>query len=112
MNTFQCVLATNGAQSFVIFLYADGLIQWSSGEHSESSNLKAVAGYNTREGNHSFSIPGSGTANIINITQTSNIGVPGVWILHGEGLLYACHAVKVEWYGKNDYHVYIHMHTV
>ena len=86
MNTFQCVLATNGVHSFVLFLYADGLIQWIRGEPSESSDLIAVAGYSTLEGDHFFNIPGSGTAEIMNVTQTSNIGVPGMWILPAEGV--------------------------
>ena len=37
-NTFQCILASDGSQSYVIFLYADGLIQWTTGDSSEGSN--------------------------------------------------------------------------
>jgi len=82
-NTFQCVLATDGSLSFIIFLYADGLIQWTTGDGSGGTNglggNEATAGYDD-DGANSFNIPGSGTAEIINITQTSNVGIPGMWI--------------------------------
>ena len=73
-NTFQCVLATTGVESFVIFLYADGKIQWTD------ENNRTVAGINAGDGINSITIPGSETPSIINITQTSNVGIPGVWM--------------------------------
>ena len=33
-NTFQCVLTSDGTHSFVLFLYADDLIQWTIQETS------------------------------------------------------------------------------
>ena len=69
--------------SFMIFLYADGLIQWTTGDGSGGTNglggNAATAGYDDN-GDNSFNIPGSGTAAIINITQTSNVGIPGMWM--------------------------------
>ena len=54
-----------------MFLYADGEIQWTNG---------ALAGINVGDGVNSITIPGSLTPSIINITQTSNVGIPGVWM--------------------------------
>ena len=69
--------------SFMIFLYADGLIQWTTGDGSGGTNglggNAATAGYDDN-GDNFFNIPGSGTAEIINITQTSNVGIPGMWM--------------------------------
>ena len=81
-NTFQCVLATSETESFVMFLYADGEIQWTNG---------ALAGINAGDGVNSITIPGSLTPSIINITQTTNVGIPGVWMFQvdrGNTLIY------------------------
>ena len=32
LNTFQCVLATDGLYSFIMFLYPKGGIQWTAGD--------------------------------------------------------------------------------
>ena len=65
------MLVTSATSSFVIFLYADGEIQWGNG---------SLAGINAGDGVNSVTIPGSLTPSIINIAQTSNVGIPGVWI--------------------------------
>jgi len=68
----------------VIFLYADGQIQWTTGDSSGGTNglggTEAVAGMNAGDGINSITISGSLTPSIINITQTSNVDIPGVWI--------------------------------
>ena len=83
-NTFQCVLATDGVQSFIIFLYADGLIQWTTGDSSGGTNglggNAATAGYDAGDGENFFNILGSGTSEIIGITRTSNVDNLGMWI--------------------------------
>jgi len=89
-NTFQCVLATSTNESFVIFLYADGGIQWTTGDESGGINglggTEALAGINAGDSTNFITIPGSLTPSIINITQTSNVGIPGVWMFKvGEG---------------------------
>ena len=89
-NTFQCILATGLTQSFVIFLYADGEIQWTTGDASGGSDglggTEALAGINAGDGVNHITIPGSLTPSIINIAQTSNVGIPGVWMFNvGEG---------------------------
>jgi len=69
--------------SFIIFLYADGLIQWTTGDDSGGTNglggNAATVGYDD-DGANFFTVPGSGTSDIINITQTSNVGIPGMWM--------------------------------
>ena len=89
-NTFQCVLATDGVESFVMFLYAFEGIQWttadSSGGYGGLGRHAALAGINAGDGVNSVVIPGSQTPEIINIDQTSNVGIPGVWMFQvGEG---------------------------
>ena len=79
MNTFQCVLVTDGSLSFVIFLY--GEIQWTAA----SGGRQALVGVNAGDGIQQFSVSESRTVDIINITTTSNVGVPGVWIFQLNG---------------------------
>jgi len=71
-------------ESFVIFLYAHGRIQWTTGDRSGGDDglggTEALAGINGGDGLNSYTIPGSLTPSIINITQISNVGLPGVWI--------------------------------
>ena len=73
----------------MIFLYADGEIQWTTGDHSGGTNglggTAAQAGFNAGDGNHSATVPGSQTPSIINIANTSNVDVPGMWIFQVDG---------------------------
>ena len=68
----------------MIFLYADGEMQWTTGDHSGGTNglggTQAQAGFNAGDRNHSATVPGSRTPAIINIDNTSNVDVPGMWI--------------------------------
>jgi len=92
-NTFQCVLATDGVESFVVFLYAHGNIQWTTGRASGGFRglfgTEALAGINAGNRINSITINGSRTPEIINIDKTSNVQVPGVWMFQvgkGKGL--------------------------
>ena len=76
-NTFQCVLVSDGRLSFAIFLYADGLIQWTG---SEVGGFAATVGVQTTIDRMSIRVPESGTPSIIEIDTTSNVGRPGVWL--------------------------------
>lgn len=66
-----------------MFLYADGEIQWTTGDASGGANgmggTPAQVGFNAGDGVNYAAVPESRTADIINITTTSNIGIPGVW---------------------------------
>ena len=80
-NTFQCVLATDGVESFVIFLYAHNKIQWTTGNTSDGlGGTGALVGINAGDGVNYVAIHGSLTPEIINITERSNVGIPGVWM--------------------------------
>jgi len=71
-------------QSFVIYLYADGQIQWTTGDSSGGSGglggIPAQVGFNAGDGVNFAIVPESRTPDIINIDTTSNVGIPGVWI--------------------------------
>ena len=77
-------MATNGVSAYVIFLYADGEIQWTTGDLSGGSNglggTPAHVGFNAGDGVRFATVPGSQTHEIINIASTSNVGVPGEWV--------------------------------
>lgn len=83
-NTFQCVLVSDGTLSYVIFLYGDGEIQWTTGDNSGGNygvgGTQALVGINAGDGIQSLSVPESQTPAIINIDRTSNIQTSGVWI--------------------------------
>ncbi len=61
-----------------MFLYADGLIQWTTGE--ASGGTAAQVGFNAGDGTRFSIVPSSRTDAVINITQSSNVGVPGMWV--------------------------------
>ena len=43
-NTFQCILATDNVQSFAIFWYADGLMQWTTGDDASRNASGGLGG--------------------------------------------------------------------
>ena len=71
-------------ESFVIIMYADKEIQWTTGDDSGGFNgiggTEALAGINAADDANHITIPGSLTPNMINIALTSNVGIPGVWM--------------------------------
>ena len=74
-----------------MFLYPDERIQWTTGDRSGGvsglNGTEALAGINAGDGVNSVTIPGSLTPSIINVTQTSNVDIPGVWMFKvGEGV--------------------------
>ena len=73
-------MVTDGRASFVIFLYADGLIQWLN---------RAQVGINAGDGVRFFSHPDSNMVELLDITFTSNVGKPGMWVIRTdrEGIL-------------------------
>lgn len=82
-NTFQAVLTTDGMHSFVIFNY--NKITWttgtaSSGNSSGLGGTPAQAGYNAGDGVRFFNIPGSGTHQVLDLPNQSNVAVPGRWM--------------------------------
>ena len=84
MNSFQCVLATDGTQSYAIFLYADEEIQWTTGDAHGGINglggIPAQVGFNKGDGIGFTTINKSRTQDIIKINSASNTGIPGVMV--------------------------------
>ena len=66
-------MAVSGDQTYTIYLYADGLIQW-------SNEGRASAGYNAGDGIAYYMIPESLSQDIIYISLTTNVEQPGVWV--------------------------------
>ncbi|KAH9505371.1 hypothetical protein Btru_058534 [Bulinus truncatus] len=85
-NTFQAVLVLDftGRLSFVILNYAK--IEWTTGANSQGSvdtglgGKPAQAGFNAGDKVNYYEIDGARTDTVINLTLTSNTGVPGKWI--------------------------------
>ena len=76
--TFQCILATDGTNSFVFFLYGNGAI--------DSVRLStAQVGLNAGNGIDFVSVDGSLTSSIFNIDGDSNVGCPGVFVYQVNG---------------------------
>ena len=70
-------------------------MQWTTGDRSGGfrglGGTEALAGINAGNGVNFITIPGSRTPSIINITQTSNVGIPGTWMFRvdqGTGVHY------------------------
>ena len=82
-NTFQSVLITDGIFSFVTYLYADGLIQWTTGDASGGvdglGGSPAQCGFDAGDQMRYLTHPDSGTGAIINITMTTNVNILGQW---------------------------------
>ena len=80
------MLATNEntRETFAIFLYADGEIQWTTGDADGGTDglggNPAQIGFNKGDGTDFGVIPSSGTAKVINVASTSNFGVRGVYV--------------------------------
>ena len=71
-------------ETYAIFLYADGLIQWTTGDADGGTNglggNPAQIGVNSGDG-ESAVIGISGTSDVINAASTSNIGEDGVYVI-------------------------------
>ena len=83
-NTFQCILASDGLSSYVIFMYADNEIQWTTGDASGGTNglggIPAQAGIDAGNLKNFTLIEGSFTNDIINIDKKSNANWPGLFV--------------------------------
>ncbi|CAC5407375.1 Alpha-tectorin [Mytilus coruscus] len=83
-NTFQCVLITNGLYAFVIFNY--NKIEWTTGTASGGNSdtgldgTPAQVGFNMGDQSHYYSVEGSRTSDILNLTNLSNVKYPGKFL--------------------------------
>ena len=80
VNTFQCVITTDGVQSFAIFLYNE--IQWVL---EYDPPYPAKVGFSDGISMKSYELPASRTLDLKNITTRSNVGRPGVWVFRIDG---------------------------
>jgi len=67
-------------------------MQWTTGDSSDGNDglggTEALAGINAGDVVNFVTIPGSQTSGIINnVTQTSNIGIPGMWIFRVKSMI-------------------------
>lgn len=84
-------MVTDGQLSFVFFLYAEGEIQWTTGDFNGGfrglGGSPANVGFNAGDGVRFANIPGSQTDDIVNIDETvGNSGRRGVWIFRVDGI--------------------------
>jgi hypothetical protein len=80
-NTFQVVLESNGTHSFVTF--NSGAMGWLQGDLSYG--VDPGADFDAGDGIHSYNLPGSGTAAMLNLNTGTNYsggGVNGVRLRH------------------------------
>ena len=78
LNTFQCVLASDGQHSFVTFLYPRG--GTTGDDNGGLGGTPAVIGFNAGDWYQYYTLRGSGTHDVINIDEGSNTIIPGVYI--------------------------------
>ena len=79
-------------KSYVVFQYEDVGIEWTTGDASGGTNglggVPATIGFNEGITNGIYyTLAESGTAAIINVTQTSNVNVPGRYIFGVDGII-------------------------
>ena len=89
------MIAKSGNEAYAIYLYADGLMQWTSGADGTNGfgGYGATVGYISMNGscfsyhyNQEFiDLPGSDTCSIIYINSRSNVGVPGMFVFALDG---------------------------
>ena len=85
-NTFQCVMVTNGAKTFVLYLYPENEIQWGAGAQigldsgSLGSSITSFAPTN-------FMHPTALTSDSIAVANTTNVGINGMWVFRTDTLL-------------------------
>ena len=88
-------MASDGQNLFVLFLYVD--IQWTQNSLNRST---AQVGFNAGDGVHYYTLPGSCTKDVANLTSGSNMGVPGMWAFKVSGNIIesaGCPATTGKW---------------
>ncbi|XP_048805081.1 nidogen-2 [Lagopus muta] len=91
LNTFQAILAYNEEDTYAIFLYPEGGLQFLGTRPKESYNvqleLPARVGFSRGDGDdgkregHSYNVASS-QQELQRLERESNVGVPGVWVFH------------------------------
>ena len=81
VNTFQCVITTDGVKSFAIFLYNE--MQWAL---EYDPLFPARVGFSDGTSNKAYELPASGTQDILHTTAKSNVRRPGIWVFRIDGI--------------------------
>ncbi|KAK3852669.1 hypothetical protein Pcinc_040754 [Petrolisthes cinctipes] len=81
VNTYQLVILTDSEDSYAIFHYADGGLQWLQGDGKNPSlpDARGQAGIMSGDG-RSFILEHSGMDQVRSLDKLSNCGSPGVWM--------------------------------
>ena len=79
------MLVTDGRISFAMLLYAEGEIEWITGDSSGGTNglggTPAQAGFNSGDGTRFYSLPLSQSSRLVDIDRLpGNTQEEGVWI--------------------------------
>ena len=85
-NTFQCVMVTDGAKTFVLYLYPENEIQWGAGAQIglDSGFLGSPI---TSFAPTNFMHPAALTSDSIAVANTTNVGINGMWVFRTDTLL-------------------------
>eukprot|EP00118_Oscarella_pearsei_P014656 m.126947 g.126947 ORF g.126947 m.126947 type:complete len:1367 (+) comp37918_c0_seq20:87-4187(+) len=85
-NTFQCVIVSNCSVSFIHFIYPRNRLHWQpSDQRMTSATPYPLAGMSDPDGIRCHQLPASGTEKVKSLTETTNVGIPGVWIYRMDG---------------------------
>ncbi|TDG47937.1 hypothetical protein AWZ03_005718 [Drosophila navojoa] len=81
LNTFQVALIVGDSQTFVQFIYPQGGLNWLQGEAGEYGlpDIRAQAGFVAEDGRY-YNLNGSGSENARFLSDSTNLGVAGVWL--------------------------------
>ncbi|KAL7736227.1 hypothetical protein ACLKA6_002906 [Drosophila palustris] len=81
LNTFQVALIASERSTFVHFIYPQGGLNWLQGETGELGlpDIRAQAGFVAEDGRF-YNLNGSGSENARFLSESTNLGVPGVWL--------------------------------
>ena len=86
-NPFQLVIVQDirHYQAYMMFIYGDDL---RVARPSPTGDIIITAGYDADDGHNFANIPGSWTMEINGVAETSNVGIPGMWIFNCDGKPY------------------------
>ena len=79
------MLAQSENDTYALYLYADGLIQWTTaislnGSSNGFGGIAANVGVDFYYPDSDYYLPGSGTCSIIHIASRSNVNIPGLFV--------------------------------
>ena len=86
VNTFSCVLASDGERSYVLLMYSN--ISWTEApvkNDSTNSSLPAWLGFSAGDGIRYTSITDTFSISVDDVSFTSNVNQSGLWIFRVDG---------------------------